>query len=119
MDNIYNISKFGILILIICLISLVLNRKNKQIKVLLGWILYSFLILVILGWGTSENGLNLYSLYFGWPFVVLIYMFLNKVFKNSDFLNIVIYIITICLLVINVLGFLNIVNFGLAYYSIN
>lgn len=119
LDDIYNISKFGILILIICLISLILNRKNKQIKVLLGWILYSFLILVILGWGTSENGLNLYSLYFGWPFVVLIYMFLNKVFKNSEVLNIMIYIITICLLVINVLGFLNIVDFGLTYYPIN
>ena len=37
------------------------------------WLLYSFIILCVFGWGTAENGLILYSLYFSWAAFILIF----------------------------------------------
>jgi len=61
----------GTLILVLCAISALLNRKKKSSLAAAGWICFSFAILVILGWGTAENGLILYSLYFGWAYQTL------------------------------------------------
>ena len=51
----------GIIILSICFISFLLNRKKKIAIISFLWIIFSFLILCIFGWGTKENGLILYS----------------------------------------------------------
>lgn len=118
LDDIYSISKLGILILIICIISLIVNKKEKKNCLLLGWICFSIIILVVLGWGTSENGLNLYSLYFGWPFVILIYMLLKKIIKNEKMLNVIVCVLMVCLLIVNILGFAEIVKFGITYYPV-
>jgi hypothetical protein len=36
------------------------------------WCAFSAILLVGLGWGTAENGLILYGLYFSWAFYVLL-----------------------------------------------
>ena len=51
-------------------------------KLAFMWVIYSFLVLVIIGWGTAENGLNLYALYFGWSFYLLIFNLLKAVEKK-------------------------------------
>ncbi len=62
----------GIVLLVLCLFSAVLNRK-KPIGLLAGcWVLFSAVMLFVFGWGTRENGLLLYTLYFGWAFLVLL-----------------------------------------------
>lgn len=63
----------GILILILCAVSAFWNRKRPSSWACAGWITFSFAVLVLLGWGTQENGLILYALYFGWAFWVLLY----------------------------------------------
>lgn len=118
LDDIYNISKFGVLILGICIISFIINRKEKKSYLLFGWILFSTIIMVVLGRGTSENGLNLYSLYFGWSFVILIYMLLKKIIKNEKILNVIVCVLMVCLLIVNILGFAEIVKFGITYYPV-
>ena len=35
------------------------------------WMAFSLLLLGIVGWGTIDNGLMLYTLYFGWAFVAM------------------------------------------------
>ena len=51
------------------------NRKTEEVsvndvadiymaKISFGWVLFSAIILLFIGWGTAENGLILYSLYF-------------------------------------------------------
>ena len=35
--------------------------------------MFSFLLLFGMGWGTQENGLILYSLYFGWAIFLLLF----------------------------------------------
>lgn len=63
----------GILILILCAVSAFWNRKRTSSRICAGWIVFSLAVLVLLGWGTQENGLILYALYFGWAFWVLLY----------------------------------------------
>ena len=72
------ISYTGLLILVVALISAALNRREKLCRISALWIAYSFLILCVIGWGTAENGLILYSLYFSWAFYVLIFMLAAK-----------------------------------------
>ncbi|MBQ3759905.1 MAG: hypothetical protein IJJ91_02125 [Synergistaceae bacterium] len=42
------------------------------------WLLYSFIILCVFGWGTAENGLILYSLYFSWAVFILMFSLVVK-----------------------------------------
>lgn len=92
-------SILGIVILILCIISAIINRKEYITKVSFLWILFSIIVLVLLGWGTKENGLILYSLYFGWAYFVLIFQLLNNIFKNNKVFKIA-FIILILLMVI-------------------
>ena len=115
-DSVYNISKAGVLILILCFISLIINRKNKMAIISFLWIIFSFVILCLVGWGTFENGLNLYSLYFSWAFITLIYLLIDKLIKNDKIKKIIIIIICLILLLINIPELINIINFGIAHY---
>ena len=63
----------GIVILCVALLSTVMHRKDKACAVAGFWMLLSIAVLVIAGWGTAENGLILYTLYFGWAYLVLLF----------------------------------------------
>ena len=41
--------------------------------------LSSIAILLLFGWGTAENGLILYSLYFGWAYFVLLFQLVERI----------------------------------------
>lgn len=62
----------GIVFIALAIVSFVINRKDKFTQVSFAWCLFSMIILGIAGWGTNENGLILYSLYFGWAYLALI-----------------------------------------------
>lgn len=62
----------GIVFIALVIVSFVINRKDKFTQVCFVWCLFSMIILGIAGWGTNENGLILYSLYFGWAYLALI-----------------------------------------------
>lgn len=62
----------GIVFIALAIVSFVINRKDKFTQVSFAWCLFSMIILEIAGWGTNENGLILYSLYFGWAYLALI-----------------------------------------------
>lgn len=118
LEPIYHFSKFAILILFICFISFILNWKNKFAKVSFSFIIFSVILILIAGYGTAENGTNLYSFYFGWAFISLIYMFIDRVISNEKFKNILIIILCIIMLILNIIAFVNIIKFGLLYYPI-
>ena len=65
-----NYSVVGIILLVVLFISFLLNRKDKCSVIAFLWVLFSFIILVLVGWGTAENGLILYSLYFAWAYIL-------------------------------------------------
>ncbi len=76
---IVQINIIGVVILLLCIISAIINRKQKSSQISLSWIAFSFAVLVLLGWGTYENGLILYSLYFGWAFLVLMFQLIESI----------------------------------------
>ena len=114
--DIKTISIIGILILLICIISTILNRKNKFCITSGLWILFSILILLIIGWGTVENGLVLYSLYFAWAYLSLYFMFIKKVFKSRKIFISLILITSIIMIIFNITEFINIIKFAIKYY---
>ena len=72
------ISFIGILILVLVAISAIWNRDKKSSLLAAGWVGFSVIMLLGLGLGTKENGLILYSLYFGWAFLVLLFQLAGK-----------------------------------------
>ena len=73
----------GTLILVLCAISALLNRKKKSSLLAAGWVGFSLVMLLGLGWGTAENGLILYALYFGWAYLVLLFQLAEKIGQVS------------------------------------
>lgn len=114
--NISSTSLTGIIILLTCILSFILNKKNKFAKISFLWIIFSFIILCIIGWGTKENGLILYSLYFSWAYVSLIYLLINKLIKNTKLKNTIFIILILIMLYYNTYEFTKIILFCLKYY---
>lgn len=72
------VSMTGILILLLALAGLWVSREKAVSRAAGLWAAFSFVMLCVLGWGTAENNLILYALYFGWALWVLVYQLLEK-----------------------------------------
>ena len=111
----------GILILILVVISAIWNRDKKSSLLAAGWVGFSVIMLLGLGWGTKENGLILYALYFGWAFLVLLFQLVEQVESklNIKFLVPVVTMIAVAaLLTINIPAIMEMVNFAITYYPV-
>jgi len=109
------ISIIGIAILIAVFISFIINRKEKMAIISFCWVIFSFIILVLVGWGTSENGQILYSLYFAWAYYVLYFLLLNKIKNRKIFKTLMIASIIIMFISMS-LEMANILKFGINYF---
>ena len=106
----------GIIILLLCIISFILNYKNKMAILSMLWIAFSAIILLFIGWGTVENGLILYSLYFAWAFYILIYLLIDKICKRKKIYLSIISILILVMFISNYYEFYNILKFAIKYY---
>jgi len=96
-----------------------LNTKMIMSKVCLCWLLFSVLLLLIVGYGVQENGLILYSLYFLWAFMSLMILFFNKVFGKIPVIEYGIYIIAaVFMLYCNFQAMIDIFHFGVMHYPL-
>lgn len=113
------LSRPGMLILLLCIVSVLLNWKQFSARMAALWIGFSFVILVGLGWGTQENGLILYALYFGWAFWVLLYQLARKLTGKAPAL-LPLLILPVCLLLlwINCREVIRILDFAIAHYPL-
>ena len=111
-----SLSIIGIIIFAITIVSIIVNRKEKITIFNALWIVFSFIVLCLVGWGSRENGLILYSLYFSFPFYILYYMLLRKIFHNKKIFRVLIVITIIALLAFNLHEIFRIIKFGLIYY---
>jgi len=112
-----NYSVVGIILLVVLFISFLLNRKDKCSVIAFLWVLFSFIILVLVGWGTAENGLILYSLYFAWAYILLIYKFIRYLIKDQRKANGFILFLVVFLILCNLPEMYRILKFALTYYS--
>ena len=69
-------SILGVVIFLICILSFIINEKNKLNLISGMWAAFSFVLLFIVGWGSGENAMIIYSLCFGWSYYVLLFEFI-------------------------------------------
>jgi hypothetical protein len=114
-----SVNLVGIVILLISILGAAFNYKDRFTQICLGWVLFSFLLLCVLGLGTAENGLILYSLYFFWAFLSLVFIAISKVVKRTPKLMIAFFTsIIIFLLALNIPAVLEVIKFGITYYPV-
>jgi len=115
------IDLIGIFVFFLAGIGFMFNRKNTNSKVFFLWMIFSILILVVMGWGTQENGLTLYILYFGWAFYSLIFQlfkYFEERFLLKHLLPIVSVFMTIVFLIINFTEMTVLLEFGITFYPV-
>ena len=109
----------GFAVLAAAIAGFLLNRKSVYARICAAWVACSFLLLCVLGWGTSENGLVLYTLYFDWAFVSLLLLLINRVFAKVRPLRYgLLGAGILALAYANALGIADIIRFGLLYYPV-
>lgn len=64
---------WGIALLALMILSVVLNRHARMTQIAAYWLVMSFVLLAVVGWGTWEYCLILYSLYLGWAYALLLF----------------------------------------------
>ena len=104
----------GLIILILCAVSFYINRKKRISIISALWICFSFFVTVMIGWGTPENGLILYSIYFGWAFLVLLFQlaeFICEKIKCRPLLPVLSVGTSAYLLAVNISGITDMINF--------
>ena len=112
-----SINYLGCAILLVALLGFALNHKEVFARVCFSWVAFSFLILCVIGWGTAENGLVLYTLYFSWAYLALIFLAIEKAFQKWKPIRYTIYSTAIVILaIINFAGIYDIIQFGITYY---
>lgn len=110
------VSLIGIAVLICAAAGFVLNRRELMARIAAGWVALSILVLFLVGWGTAENGLILYALYFAWAYIVLLYGLIRRLIPSAKVRSIVLAAVSLVLLVHNSYGLLEIYQFGVRYY---
>lgn len=121
LNPVTSINFIGVAIVSLVIVSAVLNRDKKSSLLSVGWVAFSVVMLLGLGWGTKENGLILYALYFGWAFLVLLFQLVEKIEDklNTKFLVPVIIIgCAVVLAVINIPAIMEMVNFAITYFPV-
>jgi len=111
------ISLLGVALLCISLVSAIINRNIIFAKACGLWVLFSIALLYVIGWGSPENGMILYTLYLSWAFFVLVFMFFDKLLEKQKIIKYAIYsAILIVMAVININGIIELVQFGIQHY---
>lgn len=114
-----SVNWFGVAILLIAAINTVLQWRDKAVRVSALWAGFSVLLLLVVGWGASENGMVLYTLYFFWAFAALLYTLVQRVVQRSPALRYAIVSAGIAALAcVNILGMVDLIRFAITYYPI-
>jgi hypothetical protein len=115
-----SLSMMGMALLTLAIAGFVLNYRNKFARICLFWMALSFLILCLVGWGTAENGLIIYSLYFGWAYFCLVFLAVEKLFAAWPLgRNTVFSLVIAALAYFNIPGIIDLIQFGIRYYPVN
>jgi len=112
-----NWSILGLGIGMAAILGFVFNRKDRFTKICFSWICFSLVLLYFLGWGTAENGLILYTLYFSWAFVCLLFKLAHSLLHKHPNLKKAAYVTAFLpMLAINLYGIVQVIQFGMYYY---
>lgn len=111
-----SIALLGVIVLIAVILGYILNRKNKFANFCILWVAFSVMLLLFIGWGTSENGLILYSLYFAFAYLSLFYLFLRSIIKNDKVFRFFVILLCLTILLCNIPELVKILSFAIKNY---
>lgn len=72
----------GFVVLIAAVLGVAVKPGKRFSRICGAWIGFSLLLLGIVGWGTIDNGLMLYSLYFGWAYVAMCFQLVDHLLQK-------------------------------------
>lgn len=79
LDMVKTLNVAGVLLVLLIVVAAWLNRDKQISRFAIYWTAFSVVLLALIGWGTWETGLILYSLYFGWAFFTLLFQLVEKI----------------------------------------
>lgn len=110
----------GIIILILALIGLYAGRHKVLTWVAGFWATMAFVICVVIGWGSVNNEMALYSFYFGWAYFILVFFgirwILRLAVKSVEQRRNVIVVLLLVLSLYNLIAFSDILRFTAQHY---
>jgi hypothetical protein len=111
------LNRIGIALLVLAAVGYLLNFRDRYCILCFSWMLFSFGLLVIVGWGASENGMILYSLYFFWALLSLIFAGIKKLLAKFPIVRLGIFLATfVVVAAVNIRGLRELIRFGIEYY---
>lgn len=120
-NAVIEVNFIGVAFFLLAVVSMILNREKKSSWFAFGWIVLSVVMLLGLGWGTKENGLILYTLYFGWAFLALLFQLVEKI-EDKLHSKMIVPVVgigcTVVLAMINIPAIVKMVNFAITYFPI-
>lgn len=117
LEEVTEISLIGVILVCLSALSYVLNRSDKLVRISGIWCVVSAIILGYMGYGTKDNILPLYSLYFGWGYWVLLF----SLFRHTGyqrFKKILSVVLLSFLAIYNIHSFINMIGNGMEYYPV-
>ena len=121
LDPVNDVSLCGIVLLVFIVLGGILNRDKLTSRFALYWSAFSLLLLAVIGWGTWEVGLILYSLYFGWAFFTLLFQlveWLSTRIGATWLLPVFTVFTTLLMLWSNVPGICQIIDYCSTYFPV-
>lgn len=106
----------GVIIILIIFLGVIKNYQNKFYLICISWIIFSFILLGVLGWGSIENGMVLYGMYFSWAYISSIFKSLDSIIKNKKLFLSLLVIGILIMIQINFLAIVELIKFGIKYY---
>lgn len=77
LDVVSSLHPMGVVLMLLLIFSAWFHRHQRLCQVAFYWSVFSCVLLAVIGWGTWESGLILYSLYFCWCFLLLLFRLLE------------------------------------------
>jgi hypothetical protein len=107
----------GILVLLLAVLGVAVRPKDRFSRICGAWMGFSLLLLGLIGWGTIDNGLLLYSLYFGWAFVAMSFQLIDRLFARVRPLKLAVLVAAVLVIgAINVTALKAVLVFATQFY---
>ncbi len=116
---VHSLNILGLILMIMALAGFLLHYKQRFMKICVLWVSFSFIMLCVVGWGTAENGLILYSLYFSWAFMALLFMLIDKLLARHHWVKYSVHALLLVVMIgLNAQGLYDLIRFGAEYYPV-
>ena len=112
-----SVSWLGIVLITLSVAGFVINRKHQFVRMSFLWAIFTVIVVFVIGWYTNGNSAFLGTLYFGWAFFVLVFMFFEKLLEKQRIVKYAVYSLAfIAMTTLNIAGIADLIKFVVQYY---